>query len=144
MSKEIHYHKLENMYHSAPCNKYYSPKLTISEGSAEIIVPIKKEFFHAAGATHGSVYFKALDDAAYFSVMSVVDDVFVFTSTFNIYLIRPIRSGEIKAIGKIVSATKNQFIAKSIIYNSENQQIGRGSGTFIRSNIPLSEDIGYI
>ena len=44
-----HYRKLEDMYHSAACNEYYSPKLTVSKGKAEIVIPIRKDFFHAAG-----------------------------------------------------------------------------------------------
>jgi uncharacterized protein (TIGR00369 family) len=123
-----HYRKLEDMYHSAPCNEYYSPKLTVSKGKAEIVIPIRKDFFHAAGATHGSVYFKALDDAAFFSVNSLVKDVFVLTSNFNIYLIRPITSGEMKAVGTVVSVTRSQFIAEAVLFDSKGREIARGSG----------------
>ena len=31
---------------------------------------VRPDFFHAAGAVHGSVYFKLLDDAAYFDALS--------------------------------------------------------------------------
>lgn len=138
-----HYRKLEDMYHSAPCNEYYSPKLTVSKGKAEIVIPIRKDFFHAAGATHGSVYFKALDDAAFFSVSSLVKDVFVLTSNFNIYLIRPITSGEMKAVGTVVSVTRSQFIAEAVLFDSKGREIARGSGCIVKSKISLSEGIGY-
>ena len=69
-----HYRKLENMYHNHPLNEFYEAKMTISDRSAVITIPIDPKLFHAAGATHGSVYFKALDDAAYFAVNSIVDD----------------------------------------------------------------------
>ena len=72
------------MYLSAPINKYYSPSIDISEGQALIGISVRDDFFHAADAIHGSIYFKALDDAAYFAVKSVVQDYFVLTVSFNI------------------------------------------------------------
>lgn len=84
MDLEAHYRKLENMYHSAPCNVYYNPHLTVEDSKAVVLIPVKSNLFHAAGAVHGSVYFKALDDAAFFSVSSNVTDVFVLTVDFNI------------------------------------------------------------
>jgi acyl-coenzyme A thioesterase PaaI-like protein len=60
-----HFRKLEKMYHGAPINRFYDPRLVIEKGRTELKIPIKPEFFHAANATHGSVYFKALDDAAF-------------------------------------------------------------------------------
>jgi acyl-coenzyme A thioesterase PaaI-like protein len=46
------------------------------------------------------LYFKLLDDAAFFAVNSVVRDVFVLTVSFNIYLTRPVSAGELKASGR--------------------------------------------
>ncbi len=143
MSDETHYRKLENMYHAAPCNAYYTPKLTISEGAAEIIIPIKESLYHPGGAVHGSAYFKALDDAAFFSVNSLVEDVFVLTASFNLYFIRPIASGEMKAIGKVVSATGHQYIAEAVLHDSKGREIARGSGVFVRSKIALTPTVGY-
>ena len=48
-----------------------------------------------------SPYFKLLDDAAFFAVHSIVTDVFVLTTSFNINLIRPVSSGVITAKGKV-------------------------------------------
>lgn len=143
MSNETHFRKLEHMYHNAPCNVHYAPQMSISEGKTELIIPIKPEFFHAAGATHGAVYFKAMDDSAFFAVSSLVEDVFVLTSTFNVYLIRPINSGHMRAVGQVVSQTRTQFVAESIVYNDDNKEIARGSGVFMKSKLPLSEDLGY-
>ncbi|MCO6491386.1 MAG: PaaI family thioesterase [Phaeodactylibacter sp.] len=60
----------------------------ISEGEAEIGMRISDKYFHALGAIHGSVYFKLLDDAAFFAVSSIVRDVFVLTTSFNINILR--------------------------------------------------------
>jgi len=69
-------------------------------------LPVKYELFHAAGALHGAMYFLALDNAAFFAVNSLVEDVFVLTVSFNIYLLRPVDQGVIKPSVKVVNSTK--------------------------------------
>lgn len=143
MAKEEHYRKLERMYASGPVNEYFAPTLRVSPGRAEVTIPVRPDFFHAAGAVHGSVYFKALDDAAFFAVNSLVKDVFVLTVSFNVYLIRPISAGEMKATGRVVHRSRSLFLAEADLTDSKGREIGRGSGTFVRSSMPLSTDIGY-
>jgi uncharacterized protein (TIGR00369 family) len=138
-----HYRKLERMYHGAPINRFYEPVIRISEGRAEITMPMKPDFFHAANAVHGSVYFKALDDAAFFAANSLVSDVFVLTVTYTVYLTRPISEGAMHARGHVVHRSKNLIIADAELLDSADRQIARGTGTFMRSQIPLSPAIGY-
>ena len=76
MANDTHFRKLERMYLGAPINQWYRPTLSISEGSAEVSIAVRPEFFHAANAVHGSVYFKLLDDSAFFAANSLVEDVF--------------------------------------------------------------------
>jgi len=140
---EEHYRRLERMYESAACNKYYAPLLKVSEGRTVLTIPVRTDFFHSAGAVHGSVYFKALDDAAFFAVSSLVDDFFVLTVSFNLYITRPISGGEMKATGRVVNPSQRIFIAESELVNSLGQEIARGSGTFLRSSTPLCPGVGY-
>lgn len=138
-----HFKKLENMMHAAPFNKLTGAKASIRHGEAEITLPVKEELFHAAGAMHGALYFLALDNAAFFAVNSLVEDVFVLTTSFNIYLTRPVSKGVVKAIGKVVHQDRRQFIAEAVLYDSAGNEIARGSGVFVRSKVRLSENIGY-
>ncbi len=138
-----HFTKLENMMHSAPFLEFAGARVKISEGESVITMPVEKKFFHAAGAMHGALYFLALDNAAFFAANSLVNDVFVLTVTFNVYLIRPVSKGIVTATGKVVNITRSQFIAESIAYDSDNNEIARGSGIFIRSNMKLTEEMGY-
>lgn len=143
MDKLTHFAKLQNMYHNAPCNDYYKPLLTVQDGEAELQINIKPEFFHAAGAVHGSVYFKALDDVSFFSANSLIEDVFVLTTNFNVYFTRPITAGIMTAKGRVVDQTRSQILAEAILYNENGKKIGRGSGTFVKSKIELTPEIGY-
>lgn len=138
-----HFNRLERMYALAPINNYFKPSILISEGSAEICIPIRPEFFHAAEAVHGSLYFKAMDDAAFFACNSLITDHLVLTITFNLYFLRPVSNGEMRAFGRVIRHSKKLLVADSILTNSEGQEIGRGSGTFMPSQIPLTAEIGY-
>ncbi len=141
---EEHFRKLERLYQTAPINQYFRPSLHVSSGAAEVQIPIKTDFFHAAHAVHGSVYFKALDDAAFFAANSLVPDVFVLTASFNVYLTRPVTEGTLKAVGRVVHHSRNLVIAESELFDGQERQVGRGSGTFMRSNIALTPDVGYL
>ncbi len=138
-----HFRKLERMYDRAPINRFFQPRLSVSRGAAEVTLEVRQDFFHAAGAAHGAMYFKALDDAAYFAAGSLSTEVFVLTISFTTYIERPVREGQIRCLGQVVMAAKNLFIAESRIEDAKGQEIARGSGHFIRSNIPLTPEIGY-
>jgi uncharacterized protein (TIGR00369 family) len=131
------------MYASAPLNEYYKPTMHISEGQAEVTIAVRRELFHAANAVHGALYFKCLDDATFFAVNSLVDDVFVLTVSFNLYLLRPISAGEMRATGRVVYRSRQLFVAEAELVDQDGKPIGRGSGTFMRSAMPLSPEIGY-
>ena len=144
MPSDEHYRRLERMYAGAPINEYFRPVLTVSEGAAEVVIPVRPDFFHAAHAVHGSVYFKALDDAAFFACNSLVPDVFVLTVTYNVYLTRPISEGTLRARGRVVHHSRQLFVAEAELVDDRGRQIGRGSGSFMKSTIALNEGVGYV
>lgn len=138
-----HFHKLEHMYLHTPINSFYKPTILVSAGSTEICIPIRSDFFHAAFAVHGSVYFKAMDDAAFFACNSLITGFFVLTVTFNIYFLRPVSHGEIRAFGRVIHHSNRLLVADSILTDSDGLEIGRGSGSFMPSKIPLTPEMGY-
>ena len=141
--KQAHFSKLENMYLAGRCNDLYQPTILVEKGQATISFAVQERFFHAAGAVHGSVYFKALDDAAYFASNSLEPRFFMVTSSFTTYFLRPVTQGQLKAVGKVISRSKSQMIAEAIVYDDRGKEVARGSGTFMRSTTELSEEIGY-
>jgi len=141
-SKE-HFQQLENMYHGAQCNAYYSPVLKIGNGQSELSIEVKEKYFHAGNAVHGSVYFKMIDDACYFAANSLEKKVFLLTSNLNAYITRPIVSGVMRAMGKVVHRGRSQIIAEAIIYDSDGMQVARGTGLLVKSSNELNEKLGY-
>ena len=143
MEQQQHFRCLERMYKAAPINAYYKPEIHISAAEATITIQAGKHLHHAARGVHGSVYFKMLDDAAYFAANSLETEVFLLTVTFTTYLTRPVSTGTIRSVGRVVNKNKTQFIAESIVYDADEQEIGRGSGIFMRGRTPLTETLGY-
>ncbi|MHC4550149.1 MAG: PaaI family thioesterase [Planctomycetota bacterium] len=138
-----HYRKLERMYHDAPGNAYYAPTLRVEEGRAELAMPVREVFFHSAGAVHGSICFKALDDAAFFAVQSLVKDRFVLTASFSLDLLRPVSQGTLHTVGRVVQRTPKRFCAEAELADDDGRTVARGRGTFVRSRIALGPAVGY-
>ena len=143
METDPHFIALQNMYLAAPINEFYRPVIEVSEAQATIEIEVTDKLFHAARAVHGSVYFKMLDDAAFFAANSLEREVFVLTTSFTTYLTRPVSSGRLRSVGRVVNRNKSQFIAEAVVHDSKGNEIGRGSGVFVRSRLPLAEAMGY-
>jgi len=106
-------------------------------------LPIRPDFHHAAHAVHGSVYFRVLDDAAFFAVNSRVGDVLVLTVSFTVHFARPIAHGELRAVGRVLHGGGRLFLGESDLIDDRGQLLGHGSGVFTRSSIKLGTEIGY-
>ena len=143
MDKKKHYRGLENMYKAAPINEFFQPQITVSESEAIIEISLSDKYHHSAGGVHGSVYFKMLDDAAFFAANSLEFDVFVLTGTFTTKLTKPVASGIMKAIGRVTEATDSKITAEASVYNTDGVEIGKGSGVFVRGKHLLKEASGY-
>jgi len=143
MADDEHHRKLERLYAAAPVSRWYGATIAIHDGHAEVRIAVRPEFHHAANAVHGSVYFRALDDAAFFAANSRVRDVFVLTVSYTVHFARPVASGELRAVGRLVHGSGRLFLAEAELLDGEGQLLGRGSGVFTRSSIPLDPAIGY-
>jgi uncharacterized protein (TIGR00369 family) len=117
MEDEEHWRALERIYLNAPTNEYYRPTIRVGRGESEVQVEARPDFHHAAGAVHGSVYFKLLDDAAFFAANSLVRDYFVLTSDFTVHLLRPVATGTLVGRGHVVNARARQFVAESQLFD---------------------------
>jgi len=122
---------------------YDTTSISVKEEEAIIEMVVTDKYFHAMNAMHGSVYFKLLDDAAFFAVNSIVKDFFVLTTSFHIQLTRPVTEGKIKAVGKLKFKSRSLFVAEATLYNEQGKEVAFGTGNFMISKAPLSEDIGY-
>ena len=142
--EEAHLRALEALYDSAPVNGLFASRLSLPEaGRSEISFSVAPDSFHAAGAAHGTVYFKMLDDAAFYAANSLVSDRFLLTTAFNLHFTKPLRNGQARAEGRWVSGRRRVFVAEARIVDSTGEECARGTGTFLRSHIALASLDGY-
>ena len=96
-----HYRALESLYAAAPINRFFDSALDIpAAGQSRIRFTVDERHFHAAGAAHGTSYFKMLDDAAFYACNSLVTDRFLLTTQFSLLLTRPLGEGPVIAEGR--------------------------------------------
>ncbi|MCW1429261.1 PaaI family thioesterase [Novosphingobium sp. JCM 18896] len=140
----LHWRALEGLYASAPVNQLFDSRLEIlGEGRARIAFEVQERHYHAAGAAHGTIYFKMLDDAAFYAANTLVTDRFLLTTSFNLHFTRPVRVGPVVAEGRWISGRRRVLVAESRLIDGDGEEIGRGTGTFQRSRIPLASLAGY-
>jgi len=70
-------------------------------------------------------------------------DILVDSVGQRIGCTRPVWEGIVTATGRVVHRNRSQFIAESVLNDSKDNQIARASGIFVRSKIPLSDQVGY-
>ncbi|MFM2098631.1 MAG: hypothetical protein RLZZ366_170 [Pseudomonadota bacterium] len=139
-----HYRALESLYAAAPINRLFESQLEIRpSGDAHIHFMVDQRYYHAAGALHGSAYFKMLDDAAFYACNALVTDRFLLTTSFNLLFTRPLKEGPVVAEGRWVSGKRRVFVGEARLIDSTGEEAARGTGTFMRSNIALSSLAGY-
>lgn len=139
-----HFRALEALYAAAPINRLFDSRLEITgPGTARIRFRLDERHHHAAGAVHGTSYFKMLDDAAFYAANSLVSDRFLLTTAFNLFFTRPIRGGDVMAEGRWISGKRRVFVAEARLIDGEGEEAARGTGTFMRSAIPLAGLPGY-
>ncbi|NOQ75045.1 MAG: hotdog fold thioesterase [Crocinitomix sp.] len=134
-----HFDRLIKMYAKAPIHTFYKDiTLEVTDKESTVTLPIRPDFFHGGMSTHGSVYFKLLDDAAYFACQSVIEDYFIVTTNFNISLLRPITKGTVTAIGKMDFNSQQLFTAAAELFDERGRLCGKGQGQFMKSKLSLS------
>jgi uncharacterized protein (TIGR00369 family) len=139
-----HFRGLESLYATARVNQSYQSEMDIPEsGICRINFVVGEGHYHAAGAVHGSAYFKMLDDAAFYAANSLVPDRFLLTTAFNLFFMRPLKAGPVIAEGRWVSGRKRVFIAEARLIDADGEEAARGTGTFMRSGISLATLAGY-
>ncbi len=139
-----HFRALESLYRQAPINRLFESRLEIVEpGFARIRVEVTDATNHAAGAAHGTLYFKMMDDAAFYACNSMVSDRFLLTTAFNMVFTRPLRPGPMIAEGRWISGKRRVFVGEARLVLPDGEEAARGTGTFMRSHIALSSLAGY-
>lgn len=145
MDLKQHYLFLEQMYLQAPIVKALYPETTIGLGHGESVIqfPVRQDLFHAGGSLHGSVYFRMLDDAAYFAASSLEFTFLLLTADFQLRFLRPVTEGMLKAEGRLIEGGPDTsfYTAKAELFTADGKIAATAKGRFMRSKKRLSDII---
>lgn len=143
MTDTTHFQKLAHMYETAPINQLIRSRIEVGEGTAVVRIDVEPTLFHAAGSLHGSMYFKGLDDAAFFAANSVVPEHFVLTAHFEVDLVAQVSGKLVVARGRLDERGERKLKASAELFDENERLVARGHGLFIVSRFSLAEVEGY-
>jgi uncharacterized protein (TIGR00369 family) len=134
---------MQNMYEKAPINGLFNKHDLVydEEGNTTLYFTPEDGHCHTMMSLHGAGYFKLLDDAAFFAAQARDQDHFIFTVSFNTYLVRPVLPGTpLRAKGKVVNSSKSLIIAEARLEEeATGKLVASASGTFQKSQHLLSK-----
>ncbi|HSP81434.1 MAG TPA: PaaI family thioesterase [Myxococcaceae bacterium] len=137
--RQAFYEALMKILPLAPINKLYQPRnLVVRKGEASLEMPVLEAFYNGGHLLHGSAYFKGLDETAWFAANSLAGQFALATTSFNTYILRSVRKGNLQVRARVISATQNLVIVESDMFNDSDTLVARGSGTFQPTQIPIS------
>ena len=134
------FERLEQMYLSDDRNEKDDAGIRIQEGESEIVIPIDGQHFRSDGSLDNAICFKLLDDAASLAVNSVVRDVLVRAESFTVRYAHRAPAGELAARGRLLDLSEGQYLAESVVVDSEGREVCRGTGAFVKSDTALGSE----
>lgn len=137
-----HCERLERSYlASPPDNERHEPGIRVSAGEADIVIPIQEKPSHPAGMP-GTLFLKVMNDAAALAANSLVEDRYVRAASFSVSLTGTMPQGELIARGRFVGMSGDSYLAETMLTDTDGNEIGRGDGAFIVSDVELPSTAG--
>ena len=129
---------LEQAYLDTTENQLRDPGIRISEGEADIVLPLRDEDKHPSGGVLDAVCFRLMNDAAVNAVGSLVESGNVLTAEFSVTLAHPIASGDLIARGRYVGRAGGNFLADAMLTDTNGRELGRAEGVFFEAKANIS------
>lgn len=139
MINEQHLDRLRRLFTDAPSSLYGPEDIGVWAGQARIQFETESEDRDASGSVDRSLYFKLLCDASSLAAGSLVEDQFVTSESFDLYVVRSISQGELVALAQVVSARGNLFMVEAVLTDDQGHKLARAHGVFTRSAVSLPE-----
>ncbi|MGV9881605.1 PaaI family thioesterase [Streptomyces sp. NPDC003006] len=139
-----HFEKLTRCCMSCKISRFLSKTIEIEEaGVARVAIPFHGDLTQNADFLHAAMMFEVGDTAGFVAANSMEETFSVLTVDYHINLIRPVQKEGIYAVGKVVTAGKTIYVARSDIYSDSGKLVAAGQGTYTVSKIPLTDLEGY-
>ena len=129
---------LEQAYLDNPEYQLRDPGIRISEGEADIVLPLRNEDIRPSGAVLDAVCFRLMNDAAVNAICSLGEPGTILTGEFSVKLTHAVASGDLIARGRYVGKAGNNYLADAMLTDSEGRELGRGEGVFFEGTTNIS------
>ena len=107
-----------------------------------MVVEIQEKFL-AGGAVHDSVGYTAMRDAAALAVNSIVEDILIAATDFQVQFSRPVAKGQLVAHARVMGVSGEHYLAEAVLADADGTEVARGNGAFLPTETALSPEIGY-
>ena len=87
--------------------------------------------------------FSSTEHRELFAANSIVPKELMLSTEFNIQFTSTIGEGELIARGRVVGSSEDHCLTEAVVQDGEGNELGRGTGIFVKTEIPLSSDMGY-
>lgn len=143
--QQDHIRRLERMYHNANTNALIPANLDIVDrGRAELKMPIDERYLQAGQAVHGMLYFKAMDEVAFYAAQSLVTDMMLLTESMNIHFTRPLFMGTMHADAQVIKTGRTVHIVEARVSDEQGRLSSFATATFMPGRLPLGDIDDYV
>lgn len=118
----------------APFNQLIGMNLTdLKDGEATINLTVRAEIRQPHGLLHGGVTASLIDTAMAFAVITkLTKEEKASTIDLNVHYLRPVTSGEIVCVAKVVKPGRRIFTVSAEVFNEEKKLIATALSTYTK------------
>ncbi len=113
--------RIQKALDSVPFAKLLELELeNVDSGTATLAVNVRKELTQNQGLVHGGAIASLIDTATAFAILSVIGPKDrVTTVDLTISYLRPVSSGRLQAVAKVVRSGRRLFVVSADVYAGE-------------------------
>ncbi len=105
----------------------------VGVGTATLLMPVRKNLTQNHGVVHGGAVASLIDSATAFAIIPLLAaKEGVTTVDLTISYLRPVRSGEMKAVAKVIRAGRRLISVSAEVFNSDETLTATALSTYIR------------
>jgi acyl-CoA thioesterase len=105
----------------------------IASGTATLAVNVRKELTQNQGVVHGGAIASLIDTATAFAIISLLAPrEKVTTVDLAISYLRPVMSGRLRAVAKVVRAGRRLFVVSAEVFDKQGRLITTALSTYIK------------
>jgi uncharacterized protein (TIGR00369 family) len=105
----------------------------VGRGTATLVMPVRKDLTQNHGVVHGGAVASLIDSATAFAIIPLLAaKERVTTVDLTITYLRPVSSGKMKAVAKVIRAGRRLIAVSAEVFDSEGTLTATALSTYIK------------